>query len=195
MAKRYSVSLQVQTASPGWVSFLVNLVRSAYGFLTSSASTTPPSTTTPPTIPPAPPQPTPPAPTDALAAAAASWLGKDASPKNLAPQEVSCAEGVSNIAHSVYPDFPAEILSTADLEVELQKSTRFTPVLTPQKGCVIVSPRTPTINGHTGIFISDTEIASNSSATGKFEKNYTFEDWVKMFKVGRGLHVYLYRPL
>src|SRR3990167_1054061 len=56
---------------------------------------------------------------------AISYLGKDASSKDLATDEFGCAESVSNIIHEVFPDFSAGVLSTADLSVKLKQSKHF----------------------------------------------------------------------
>lgn len=128
-----------------------------------------------------------------LAELAQECIGKDMSPKNLAPQELSCAEGLSNIINKIVPDFPKDIVSSFDLYTALKKSPSFEAVLTPSKGCVIVSPRTSTVHGHCGVFISDTEIVSNDSDTGFMEQNYDYDKWIEVFKKGRWLHIYLFK--
>lgn len=126
---------------------------------------------------------------------AKQWEGRDASPRGLAPQEVSCAEGVSNILHRVLHEFPEGIVSTASLFGRLLEDTHFTPVLTPSPGCVIVSPRTQMTFGHAGIFIEDDVILSNDSKTGTMQQNYTFDTWIHEMKVRRGLHTYIFKPV
>lgn len=130
-----------------------------------------------------------------VADAAVALLGYDASPKNLAPQELSCAEGVSNILHSVYPDFPSEVLSTAQLFIELKKSPHFKGVLDPVRGCIIVSPTQGDNIGHTGIYTEDNRIASNDSRDGKFRANYTHASWRQYFVTNKGLKGYLFLPV
>ncbi len=147
------------------------------------------------------PQPTP-APTpvvessgDKLAEAAVAMLGRDASPRDLAPDELSCAEGVSNIVHSVWPDFPSSVLSTVDLFALLKKSPRFKAVLDPARGCIVVSPTVGATHGHTGIYTQADKIASNDSRTGRFEENYTRASWRSYFIAGKGLKGYLFQPV
>jgi len=118
-------------------------------------------------------------------------LGTDISPLNLAPQEVSCSEGVSNLLSKV-SDIPSSVLSTASLKTCLDDSQKFERITQPEDGCIIVSPRTATINGHTGIFLGQ-DIASNDSSDGVFKKNYTYNSWIKYFKEGKGLRIYLWR--
>ena len=72
---------------------------------------------------------------------ARKWLGKEASPKDLAPDEVGCAESVSNIVNYVIPDFPAGVVSTINLKEILSKDPRFHTELNIQAGDIIVSPR------------------------------------------------------
>lgn len=134
-------------------------------------------------------------PAETLAEAAIGMLGRDASPKNLAPNEFGCAESVSNIIHACWPDFPAELVSTDDLYTALKNSTRFKQVSDPVRGCVVVSPRTPEVSGHTGIYIEDDSIASNDSSTGLFKENYTRQSWRDVFITGRGLKGYLFEPV
>lgn len=121
------------------------------------------------------------------------YLGKDASPLDKAPDEYGCAESVSNILHEVLPDFPDEVLSTSTLATELDKCAKIERVLEPDAGVIIVSPRTDTAFGHTGIFISPTQIVSNDSRTGLMGKNYTWDSWISTFKKGRGLKILLWK--
>ncbi len=119
-------------------------------------------------------------------------IGKDISPKNLAPQEYSCAEGVSNLLSEIIP-FPGSVLSTAQLKVTLDDCKYLERTTIPEPGCVIVSPRTVLINGHAGIFVDSKNIVSNDSKTGTMQKNYTLDEWIKEMKDNRGLHIYLWR--
>lgn len=119
-------------------------------------------------------------------------LGTDVSPQNKAPQELSCAEGVSELIRKVFPDFPV-LTWTPDLFNQLKKDRRFKATLDPKGGCVIVSPtKSTTQRGHAGVFITDTDIASNDSRTGTFNKNYTWSSWISTFKSTRGLNIYLF---
>lgn|SRR3990167_494012 len=121
------------------------------------------------------------------------WLGKDASPLNLAPQELACAEAVSNVIHGVIPDFPQNIVGTDALAKILDSSPYFERVIEYAPGTIIISPRTATTYGHCGVFLSGDRIASNNSTTGLFEDNYSYANWIRVFKKGRGLHIYLWR--
>lgn len=124
---------------------------------------------------------------------AKSYLGKDVS--YLIDNEVACAEVASKIINNLFSDFPDKILGTDALKKELDKSRRFTQVLQPEIGCVVISPRTATVNGHVGFFILNENIASNDSLTGTFQINYTWKSWIKTFKNGRKLRIFIYKPL
>lgn len=115
--------------------------------------------------------------------AAKGVIGQDASPSDLAPDELGCAESVSNIVRKVLPDFPI-ITGTWTLEQKLKTDKRFTRVLTPSKGTIVISATgtgNGKIAGHVGIF-GDGVIMSNDSATGKFMPNFTLEGWTKRYK-------------
>lgn len=140
----------------------------------------------------------PPEPTNAdkLCAVAISYLGKDASPKDKASDEVGCSESISNIIHEAFPDFPAELLATDVLNRLLKNSNRFKAELELSRGAIIISPRTATKNGHVGICGDNGLIMSSNSKTGLFDANYNWDTWIKTFGAkGRGLHTYIYRPV
>lgn len=130
-----------------------------------------------------------------LLAEALTWLGKDASPENIATAEFGCAESLSNIIHNVIPKFPSRMVSTAQLANTLDDyDMEFERTLIPKPGCIIVSPMIGTIHGHCGIWTDGQNIMSNDSATGRMQQNYTFDSWVKTFKEGRGLHILIWEP-
>ena len=129
----------------------------------------------------------------ALIGALKASVGKDLSPKDLASDEFGCAESLSNIIHSVIPSFPGDILSTKVLCDELLKSPHFRGTLQPSAGCIIVSPRTQTTNGHCGGFITDVSILSTNSKNGMIEENYTIDSWVDEFVIKRKLQKYIFK--
>lgn len=124
-----------------------------------------------------------------------NWIGKDASPKNAAVQELACAESVCTILHGVIPDFPLDIISTAVLAQTLEHHPHFASTDLFWPGTIIVSPRTATINGHAGIFLSGGRIASNDSKTGLFEDNYSLDEWAKEMRVKRGLRILYFKAV
>lgn len=111
--------------------------------------------------------------------AAVKYLGTDASPRDLAPDALGCAESVSNVIRDVVPDFPI-ITGTWTLWDRLKKDKRFRQVHTPMPGTIIIAPTgtvRSNIPGHVGIFGPGKEIYSSNSDTGIFEQNYTLESW------------------
>lgn len=129
-----------------------------------------------------------------LLMAAKMALGTDASPMNLAPQELSCAEAVSNVVKKVFPSFMLTV-STIELDRFLSKSPQFKSTKIPSPGCIINSPRLGSIPGHCGIFLTTNRIASNDSKTGKFQDNYSLDSWAREMRDKRGLKIYLYEPI
>lgn len=119
-------------------------------------------------------------------------LDTDPSTPDGVKDEVGCADTVSNLIKRLFPDFPI-IYSTKDLDWKLFQDKRFERITEPERGCIIISPRTNTVFGHTGVFITQERIASNNSKTGLFQGNYSWESWIKTFKEGRGLKIYLYK--
>jgi hypothetical protein len=129
--------------------------------------------------------------TDKLIKVAQKALDTDVTPLDNVPDRVACAESVSTLIKKVLPEFPI-IASTADLYVKLKQDKRFKAVLNPVRGAIVISPRTATVNGHTGIFITNERIASNNSSTGLFQGNYFWNTWIDYFIHKRGLRVYLF---
>lgn len=118
-------------------------------------------------------------------------LDTEVTPKDETPDYVACAEVVSTLIKKVFPDFPV-ISSTAELFQKLKADKRFKATLTPIMGCIVVSPRTASTYGHTGIFITNERIASNESKTGIFRGNYSWSSWIAEFVHKRNLHTYLF---
>lgn len=123
--------------------------------------------------------------------------GTDFTEDWMVPDEVSCAYAVSTILREIDQTFPI-ITGTATLDDYLSKSTKFERVLEPQAGDLVVSPTgqgNGNLIGHTGFYISDTEIMSNNSNTGLFEKNYTRDGWRNRYHYKGGFPVRLYRKI
>jgi len=130
-----------------------------------------------------------------LFAAANEYLGREASPRDLAPDELACAESVTNIIKDVLPDFPV-ITGTWTLWDALENDSRFKRVASPMPGTIIISPtgtvKDAKIVGHTGIFARDLIIMSNTSANGLWEENYTLDSWNARYRAA-GYPVYYYQ--
>lgn len=135
-----------------------------------------------------------------LYAKALSFLGSDASPLDEAPDDLGCADSVSLIIKSVFPDAIKGSVSTSVLFNQLNNSKAFKRVLDFRAGDVIISPtgfgKTGKVkNGHTGIVGENEEIMSNSSSTGLWTTNYTIKSWVDRFRTLGGYPIYVFRKL
>jgi hypothetical protein len=126
-------------------------------------------------------------------------LGTDASPKDLANDEVGCAETVTNILRKVYPETP----------IDLSTKSLFSYFESPKNGWVRVDdylPETIVLSytssgvrgsiGHVGIMMDNGTIASNNSFgvnKGKFTQNFTPATWKKRYSDIQQMPIYLYR--
>lgn len=121
-------------------------------------------------------------------------IGTDASPSDKAPDELACAETVSELINKVIT-FPI-ITGTWTLWDKLRTDTRFEKISEAELGAIIISPTgtgNGSIVGHTGICGVGDKIMSNSSATGKFEQNFTQQSWRDRYKQKGGFPIYYYR--
>jgi hypothetical protein len=127
-----------------------------------------------------------------------SYLGKDASPRDDAPDELACVDTVTRILQQVRPGTP-HLVSTIKLNAYLSNPAGgYVKVDTPQPEDVIVSPTSGKTIGHAGIFMEDDIIASNNSfglKKGTFTKNFTHATWVKYYRDKLGLPVNIYRKV
>lgn len=126
--------------------------------------------------------------------AAVKYLGRDASPRDLAPDYVGCAESLCNVIRESVKDFPI-VTGTWSLWQELESHPRFRRVTVPMPGTVIVAPTgtvtRAAIPGHAGIFGKANTIMSNTSATGLWEQNYTLDSWTARYgKAGYESYMY-----
>lgn len=136
-----------------------------------------------------------------LYATALAYLDTDASPNDLAPDELGCADTVSAIIHSAFGAIIKYSVSTAELKNILDKSPHFKRVTTFKFGDIILSPTSPgrqpgkLTNGHVGIVGEDEEVMSNDSRTGMFKNNYTVTSWVKRYRELGKYSIYFYRKI
>lgn len=119
-------------------------------------------------------------------------LDTEVTPQDKVPDYVACAEVISTLIKKVLPDFPV-ISSTKDLDTKLFMDKRFKRITEPERGAIVISPRTTNVNGHVGTFITSEKIASNTSKDGIFRGNYLWNEWIREFKDRRGLKIYLYQ--
>jgi len=125
---------------------------------------------------------------------AIKWLGKDPTPQDRVSDEFACVTSLVKVISPVISLDP-NLSYSPHLVTTLKGSNFFKAVLTPEAGCIIISPTEGSNRGHAGIMLNESEIVSNTSATGLWAKNYSFEGWVRSFKLKKGLHVYLFKPI
>ncbi len=143
-------------------------------------------------------EPKPMTPSQKIYATALTFIGKDASPTDEAPDELGCANTVSAIIRASGYQF-AMFTSTYWMYEYLRLSKDWQKVDQPQKGAIIISPtgfgnkRMP--NGHVGICGEGDKIMSNRSATGTLELNFTQESWRQRYAAVGGYPVYFYKKV
>ncbi len=131
---------------------------------------------------------------------ALSQLGIDITPDDIVPDEYDCADTICAILKNFGQDI-GNFPSTLDLYGKLKINSAFREVWEPLRGDIIISPTgyrngsgTENIpNGHVGIVGEGGIIMSNSSATGKFETNFTLAKWMARYVVKGGYPVFYFR--
>lgn len=120
---------------------------------------------------------------------AKAHLGMDASPNDLAPSALACAETVSNILFKATGVKVGGVIhtSTTTLYRAVLNSPSFESVTEDdaEPGTLVISPTGysglgPQAHGHTGI-VARFGILSNDSESGHLEENYTKESWRMYF--------------
>lgn len=128
---------------------------------------------------------------------AKGFLGTDASPNDVAPDELGCAESVSRIVQQAFPTlrFPL-FLGTRFLYAHLFEDGNFRRVETPEYGDIIISPtgmgNGKLSSGHTGI-VGKYGVLSNDSRSGLFLENYSIASWKLYFHGRGGFPTYFFR--
>lgn len=139
-------------------------------------------------------------PSEQIGFIAKSKLGTDFTDDKKVLDDVSCAYAVSSILHEQDPSVPI-ITGTASLLDYFRSSSLFERVFEPQAGTIVICAtgqgRHPTAvaHGHTGIYLSDTLIASNSSKTGLWTQNYTRDSWRSYYYWEGGYPIYLFNKV
>lgn len=119
---------------------------------------------------------------------AVSFLGVDASPRDLADDEYSCAESWHEVYKKAFGSYfiPTNRLSTYWLRNAFIKSSFFEKVDNPQDGDTIIATTgmggTPAVpNGHVGIVGLNGIVMSSDSGTGKWLANYTITSFRRRY--------------
>lgn len=122
-------------------------------------------------------------------------IGRDMSPKDLAPDSLACVESLRGVIKEAFGyDVAPGVLNTVGLDTALSKDTRFTPIEESDMsvGDIIVALSTNTTHGHCGIR-GKTTYMSNDSSTGRWTANYNIPNWDLVFKGTLGLINHCYR--
>ena len=115
--------------------------------------------------------------------AAKKYLGTDASPNDIAPDELGCVESVNAIHKACFGFEIGGGVSTYRLYPILINSPLFVKVDSPLRGDIIISPTgysdgQGTIkNGHVGILSDNGLIMSNNSKTGLWDEHISLNLW------------------
>ena len=126
------------------------------------------------------------------------FLGKDASPIDLAGDELGCAETLNEIYKKTFGEYmsPANILSTYRLYEAIKNSPKFVRTTSPEEGTIILSPTGYSSkgakNGHVGIIGKAGIIMSNDSRSGLFLENYTLQSWKQYYGDKLGFPMYFF---
>lgn len=132
---------------------------------------------------------------------ATKFLGRDASPENLASSEVACAETVTYLISLVDPKIQwSNRLATYYVEKDMLYGRNFRLTDSPRPGTIVISAtkwdkNAKIVVGHIGVVMKDGRIASNNSFgkhKGKFEENYSLESWRRYFVDKKGLDMLIF---
>ena len=131
---------------------------------------------------------------------AKGWLGKDASPSDVAPDEYGCAESVNNIVFTTFNEEVGGDVSTYRMYKALKENKKFAKVTKPLRGDIIISPTgyggTQEVkNGHVGIMSDNGVIMSNKSQNGLFSVHYTLDSWKERYQVRGKYPIHFYRRI
>lgn len=120
-------------------------------------------------------------------------VGKDASPKDLAPDDRACAETLSTLLQGVWSDFKV-VVSTITLKKVFDVDARFERILKVEPWAIIMSATEGGRSGHCGIVGEDgITIYSNRSKTGTWEGHWKLPDWIEYYGKKQRLQVCYFR--
>lgn len=127
---------------------------------------------------------------------AVSKLGRDASPKDEAPDELACADSVHEIVKGALGWEIGGGVSTQEQYKFLLKDKRFEVIDHYEYGCILTSPTGygKLKHGHVGI-TGRNRILSNSSQSGTWEQDWTFDTWTNYFKSYGGFPIIIFKPI
>ena len=123
-------------------------------------------------------------------------LGRDASPADLAPDEVGCAETVTTILKQVYPETPILTGTYSLLDYLRNPKNGWKQIDHPEPEAIILCATgtgNGSIPGHTGFCDENLNIMSNDSKTGKFLTNYTLKTWRDRYVLKGDYKIYYFK--
>ena len=122
------------------------------------------------------------------------YLDLDISEKE---NELGCAEAVNFLFKRALGEEVGGGISTYKMYLSLKGNDKFKQVSEPKEGDIIISPtgygNGKLKNGHVGIVGKQATILSSSSATGRFEENYTLDSWGLIYGTGGGYPIKFFR--
>jgi len=125
-------------------------------------------------------------------------LGKDFTNDQVLVDDLSCVFAVSTLLHQIDPKIPV-MYGTWVFWDFMRKHPQFIPLDGPELGCIVISPtgtaKRPHIvtNGHCGLYVDGNTIASNSSKTGLWTKNFTTETWKRYYVEKGGYPIFYFK--
>lgn len=142
------------------------------------------------------------APRETLYVTALSFIGRDASPDDINPDEVACAESVYDVLSAAFPGnvgFPFTASTNYMLHYMLGNPKLYKVVAEAQQGDIFLCATGegnggPIKNGHVGIWDTDA-IISNNSANGIFDKHLDHEKWRQRYIVTGGYPQHIIRRI
>lgn len=132
------------------------------------------------------------------------FLGKDASPADNAPDDLGCAESLSKVIQTAFPElnFPT-LLSTRQMYEYFTHSPSFEVATEEDYGIIVISVtgtgNGKVLNGHVGIvgkytsFDGTPWIMSNDSRFGTWEASMTLDMWNRRYKERGGMETLFFR--
>lgn len=132
---------------------------------------------------------------------ALTFIGQDASPKDIAPDEYGCVESLEQVYFKAFGEYIGGGVSTLRLYNALKNNKKFVKVTSTLPGDIILSPtgmatkKTNITNGHTGVCGQNGKIMSNNSRTGKWEQNYDTWTWRMRYQTDGFYPLFIFRKV
>ncbi len=124
-------------------------------------------------------------------------IGRDMSPKDLAPDRLACVDSLNGVFYAAFGEYIKKgIVSTAALYALMERDPRFISVGSPEPGDIWIAVTGQSTkgapHGHVGI-CGYTDVMSNDSDTGNWLANYTIAAWKLVFTKTLGFPLHAFR--